>query len=215
MAKTVVVIGAGGHGKVVVSTLQEAGLIVDAIYDDRSQLWGSQILGVRVCGPIAELANSPSEFAGVVGIGDGRIRQRLVNSLKIDWLTAIHPQAYVHHSAKIGRGTVVFAGAVVQPNATIGEHVIVNTCASVDHDCQIDDFVGLGPGTHLSGSVKIARRSLLGTGCCVLPNVRIESDVTVGAGTVVIHDVPSGCTIVGPAPRIIQNASQSEPNKAA
>lgn len=213
--KKIVVIGAGGHGKVVVSTLQAAGVVVDAIYDDNQQLWGSEILGVPVCGPIADLQQAPEKFSGIVGIGHPEIRRRLVESLSIEWLTAIHPQSSVHHSVKLGVGTVVFVGAILQPDVKVGEHAIVNTSASIDHDCKIGDFVGIGPGTHLSGTVRVDDRSLLGTGCCVLPNVHIESDVTVGAGTVVINDVACGSTIVGPAPRIIRVVDPATLRKSA
>lgn len=202
--KKVVVIGAGGHGKVVVSTLQASGVVVDAIYDDNPKHWGTQILAVPVCGPISEISAAPQRFSGIIGIGHAGVRQRVAESLTIEWLTAVHPRAFVHPSVKLRAGTVVFAGAVLQPNVQIGSHVIVNTSASIDHDCEIGDFVGIGPGTHLSGTVRVGDRSLLGTGCSVLPNIKIESDVTVGAGTVVINDLPAGCTIVGPAPRIVR-----------
>lgn len=213
--RKVVVIGAGGHGKVVVSTLQAAGVTVDAIYDDNQALWGSQILGVPVCGPIVELKTSNEKFAGIVGIGHSGIRQQLAESLPVEWMTAVHPRAFVHPSVKLGIGTVVFAGAVLQPSVQIGKHVIVNTSASVDHDCSIGDYVGIGPGTHLSGTVKIGDRSLLGTGCSVLPNVQIESDVTAGAGTVVINDLPTGCTVVGSSPRILRIVEPESNRKAA
>lgn len=214
-SKKVVVIGAGGHGKVVVSTLQAAGINVDAVYDDNQLIWGSRILGVPILGPIAELRANPRLFSGIVGIGDAAVRQRLVESLPIEWLTVIHPRAFVHSSVKLGRGTVVFAGAIVQPDASVGEHVIVNTAASIDHDCQIGNFVGIGPGSHLSGTVHIGDRSLLGTGCCILPNVAIATDVIIGAGTVVIQDLPQGCTAVGPAPRLIRQTNGDTIQKAA
>ena len=204
-----VVIGAGGHGKVVVSTLQAAGVRVDAIYDDDPRLWGTHILNVPVRGPVAELMGSQG-IAGVLGIGNNSVRQRLSEMLPLDWLTAIHPRACVHPSAVLGRGTVVFAGAVIQPDAIVGEHSIINTLASVDHDCRVGNFVAIGPGTHLSGTVTLGDRSFLGTGCSVLPNVRVEDDVTVGAGTVVIRDLPRGCTSVGAAPRIVRFACRTE-----
>jgi sugar O-acyltransferase (sialic acid O-acetyltransferase NeuD family) len=201
--KQIVVIGAGGHGK------------VDAIYDDDQSLWGTQILGVPVRGPILDLRVSPQRFSAIIGIGNSTIRQRLVESLPLEWLSVVHPHAFVHDSVELGAGTVVFAGAVLQPHVTVGRHVIVNTSASIDHDCQIGDFVGIGPGTHLSGTVRVDDRSLLGTGCSVLPNVHIETDATVGAGTVVIHNVPRSSTLVGPAPRIIRPGDSSEARKAA
>lgn len=214
-SKRIVVIGAGGHGKVVVSTLQAAGVTVDAVYDDNQLRWGQQILGVPVQGPISEIVANPHRFKGIVGIGDAVTRERMVESLPIEWLTAIHPTAVIHPSVKIGQGTVVFAGAVVQPNAAVGQHVIVNTSASIDHDCVIGDFVGIGPGTHLSGTVQVGDRCLLGTGSCVLPNIRIGTDATIGAGTVVIRDTPSGSTVVGPSPRVIRTSDSTDVRKSA
>ena len=199
----VVVIGAGGHGKVVLSTLQAAGFLVDAVYDDDTRAWGSTLLGVPVRGPIGELKEAVG-VKGVLGIGGNSVRERLARSLPLDWLTVVHPHSCVHASVRLGEGTVVFAGAVVQPDVVVGRHVIVNTCASIDHDCRIGDFAHLCPGSRLAGTVTVGERCLLGTGCCVIPNVRIASDVIVGAGTVVLRDLPADCTLVGAAPRFIR-----------
>ena len=109
----------------------------------------------------------------------------------------------------------MFAGAVVQPDVIVGQHGIVNTSASIDHDCEIGDFVGIGPGSHLSGTVLIGNRTLLGTGSSVLPNIQIADDVTVGAGTVVIRNLASGCTLVGPSPRLISNVESTQLKKTA
>jgi sugar O-acyltransferase (sialic acid O-acetyltransferase NeuD family) len=214
-SKKVVVIGAGGHGKVVVSTLQAAGYDVTSIYDNNPKLWGTKILGVPVVGPVSQLEKNTRNIVAICGIGDTTIRQRIVESLNVEWMSVVHPRAFVHRSVRIGKGTVVFAGAVIQPDATIGDHVIVNTCASIDHDCRIGNFVGIGPGAHLSGTIVVEDRSLLGTGCSVLPNLRIGSDSIVGGGTVVINDVPSGTTIVGPGPRIIRTRNDDETRKSA
>jgi sugar O-acyltransferase (sialic acid O-acetyltransferase NeuD family) len=201
---TVVVIGGGGHGKVVVSTLQAAGYEVDAVYDDNPQAWGRRVLGVPVRGPVSELQASCG-VSGVIGVGAGAVRERLAQTLPVHWLTVVHPQAMVHPSVKLGPGTVVFAGAVIQPDATVGEHSIVNTMASIDHDGSLGSFTNLGPGSHLSGNVSIGDRCLIGTGSSIIPGISIGDDVTVGAGTVVIRDLPSGCTVVGATPRMIHS----------
>lgn len=198
----VVVIGAGGHSKVVISALQAAGISIDAVYDDDPQKWGRKILGVEVRGPIAELKGS-SNRRGIIGIGNNRIREKLSQDLPLAWASVIHPFSFVHPTARIGEGSVVMAGAVVQPDSVIGRHCIVNTSSSVDHDCVVGDFSSVGPGTSLSGSIRIGTRCMLGTGCAVLPGVLIENDVTVGAGTTVIRDLPARCTVVGAAPRMI------------
>lgn len=200
------VIGAGGHGKVVLSTLQAAGLAVEAVYDDNAKLWGSTLLGVPVRGPIDDVRMIVGA-SGVLGIGNNSVRERLAQSLPLRWLTVVHPHACVHPSASLGEGTVVFAGAVIQPDVVVGRHSIVNTCASIDHDCRVGSFVAVGPGAHLSGTVTVGDRCLLGTGSSAIPKVHIASDVIVGAGAVVIRDLPAGCTMVGTTPRIIRFAT--------
>jgi sugar O-acyltransferase (sialic acid O-acetyltransferase NeuD family) len=183
---------------VVVSTLQAAGIRVDAVYDDDPRCWGSTLLGVDVRGPIDEIS-STIDATGVLGIGNNSVRERLSKTLPVKWLTAIHPHAFVHPSAVLGEGSVVFAGAVVQPDVVVGRHSIINTCASLDHDCRVGDFVAVGPDG-----------CLLGTGSSVIPNVRIGKDAIVGAGTVVIRDLSKGCTVVGPEQRLIRLSADTE-----
>ena len=194
------VIGAGGHAKVVLATLQAAGIDVDAVLDDDEGLWSTELLGVRVRGPIAEL-DGGRWSRGILAVGDNRTRSRFAADLgtprEIEWVPVVHPAAVVHPSARLGPGAVVFAGAVVQPDARLGAHVIVNTGATVDHDCRLCDFVHLGPGGHLAGTVRVDEGAFLGIGSSVLPGVRIGAWATVGAGAVVVSDVEPGATVRG------------------
>lgn len=207
------VIGAGGHGRVVVSAMQAAGISVDAIFDDNDELWGTKILNVPICGPIQKLTEF-HDVRVVIAVGNNSIRQRLAGQLPLSWITVVHPNAYVHHSVTLGNGTVVFAGAVIQPGVSVGRHCIINSSASVDHDCRLGDFSSVGPGAHLPGNVVIGNRSALGTSSCTIPGVEIESDVIVGAGSVVIRHVPRGCTVVGNPARIISQVGISDPQVA-
>lgn len=193
----VIVIGAGGHAKVVISTLEAAGYKVTAVYDDDRAKLGTEILGVPVRGALAELGFG---FRGkaVIAIGDNATRVKVARQFEeADWVTVVHPAAYVHHSARLAQGTVVFAGAVIQPCASVGAHVIVNTGATVDHDCMIDDFVHVAPGTNLAGGVKIGCGTFLGIGSAVIPYRSVGEWTTIGAGAVVIYDLPSHVTAVG------------------
>src|SRR5262249_19405674 len=145
----VVILGAGGHAKVVIGTLQAAGHRVAAVLDDDGSRRGQTLLGLPLVGALAELAGT-GETQAVLAVGDNRVRERLARQFRnVAWVTAVHPSAYVHPSVSLGPGTLLFAGAVVQPDAVIGAHVIVNTRATVDHDCQVGDFVHLAPGVHL------------------------------------------------------------------
>lgn len=202
-----VVLGAGGHGKVTVGTLQAAGQEVAAVLDDDPARRGELLLGVEVVGSIEQLG-SPARVAAVAGVGDNRSRRLLVARVEeslptVAWATAIDPSAVVHPTVRLGPGTVVFAGAVLQPDTTLGAHTVVNTAASVDHDCRLGDFVHVAPGARLAGGVEVGEGALLGIGCQVLPGVRIGAWAVVGAGATVTGDVGEGWTVVGtPARRL-------------
>jgi sugar O-acyltransferase, sialic acid O-acetyltransferase NeuD family len=203
----VAVLGAGGHAKVVIATLQAAGFTVAAVFDDDETKRGSALLGVEVQGTLAELADSSYRHA-VIAVGSNATRMRLAERLQsqlqtVEWVTVVHPQTYVHPSVKLGVGTVVFAGAVVQPDALIGAHAIINTGATIDHDCLIGDFVHIAPGTHLAGDVRIDRGAFIGIGATVIPSRSIGEWATVGAGATVVSDIPAGVTAVGVPARVL------------
>lgn len=195
----VAVIGAGGHAKVVISTLQAAGHIVSAVFDDDRTKLGTALLGVPVRGPVSDVLECHRR--AVIAIGKNSIREELSKQLdqfgQIEWVAAVHPAAYVHQSVKVGPGAVVFAGAVIQPDATVGAHSIINTGATVDHDCIIGDFVHIAPGVHLAGGVRVGRGAFLGIGAAVIPYRSIGEWTIVGAGGLVIHDAPARLTLVG------------------
>ncbi len=203
-----IVVGAGGHGKVVVATLQAAGYEVEAVLDDDRSKFGQVVLGVPVTGPVDERLGRGG--AGVVlAIGDNQARQAFAGRFPhLTWLSVGHPTAVIHPSVKIGAGTVVFAGAIIQPDTFLGEHAIVNTGATVDHDCRIGDFAHLAPGVHLSGGVFIGEGALLGVGSCVKPGASVGAWATVGAGGAVIQDIPEGTVAVG-VPARVRGASSS------
>ncbi len=188
----VVVVGAGGHAKVLMSTLAARGIPIAAVFDDDAAKWGTDARGTRVS-RIERERGGP----GIIGIGDNTRRREVARVLKFDWQTVVHPAAWVDPSATLGRGTVVCAGAIVQADAVIGDHVIVNTGATVDHDCIVDDYAHLAPGVHLAGAVHVGEGAFLGTGSVVTPGVKIGRWSTLGAGAVAIRNVLDGVVVVG------------------
>jgi len=197
MGDGLIVIGAGGHAKVVVSTIFAAGMTVTAIYDDDKEKWGGEILGCKILGPLSMIDFSSGESA-IMAIGNNYVRMRLASRFeKLDWVTIIHPEAYVHSSVHIGTGTVVFAGAVIQPDAFIGNHCIVNSGATIDHDCVIGDYVHISPGANLAGDVKIDEGAFLGIGSAAIVGITVGKWTTIGAGGVIIHDIPPNAVAVG------------------
>lgn len=203
-AARVVVLGAGGHAKVVVSTLRAAGYHVDALFDDDPAKWGRTVAGVTVAGPLQAAAGY-----GVIGIGHNRTRQQVAQSLgDVTWVSVVHPAAWVDPTAQVGVGSVVFAGAVIQPDAIVGEHSIINTGATVDHDCVVGDFVHLCPGSHLAGGVTLEAGAFAGAGSAVVPGVRLGAWSVLGAGGVAIRDVPPGVTVAGVPARELGRAQR-------
>lgn len=204
MKRGVHVIGAGGHAKVVIATLQANGIELAAAWDDDPGKFGSAVLGVAVAGAIADC---PSGELAVLAIGSNRLRQALASRLHQTFVSVVHPTAFVHESAVLGAGAVVFAGAVIQPGVLIGEHVIVNTGSSVDHDCHIGSFVHVAPGVRLGGAVTVEEGAFMGIGSCAIPASRIGAWAIVGAGSVVVRGVPAGVTAVGCPARSILGRS--------
>lgn len=198
--QTVSVLGAGGHARVVVSTLRAAGFTVAGLYDDDPAKWGTSLAGVPVLGPLDQATG-----LAVIGIGHNPTRRSIAARLRtLTWISVVHPAAWVDPSVRLGAGTVVFAGTVIQPDAVLGDHIIVNTGATVDHDCVLGDFVHVAPGCHLAGHVALGTGAFLGIGSAAVPGVRIGAWATVGAGGVVIADVPDGAVAVGVPTHIIR-----------
>ncbi|GAA4018258.1 acetyltransferase [Deinococcus rubellus] len=192
----ILVVGAGGHAKVVIATLLAAGETVEGLLDDQPSRWGSMVLGYPVLGSLEQLEKPDSR--AILAIGNNRVRQTLSERYpEMAWVSAVHPNSVVHSSVRLGAGSVIFAGAVVQPDTTIGNHVIVNTAATVDHDCVLEDYVHIAPGTHLAGQVRLEQGAFLGIGSAAAPGVRVGAWATVGAGSVVIRDLPPHCVAVG------------------
>lgn len=205
--RSVLVYGAGGHGKVIIDLLEQiANHEVIGVLDDEPKLTGTTFLGYPVLGGMAWLEERHPDVGLVIAIGDNAIRRRLaerLQPLQLDSVTAIHPSAQLGRDISIGEGTVVMAGAVVNSGAILGRHSIVNTGATIDHDCLIGHYAHICPGVHLSGQVRVDDGALVGVGASVIPNITIGEGATVGAGAAVTKDIPPRATAVGVPARII------------
>ncbi|MFQ5527087.1 MAG: acetyltransferase [Thermoanaerobaculia bacterium] len=206
MSERILVLGAGGHAKVVIGALQDAGRPPYKVLDDDQAKWGGRILGVPIGGPVGTFSDERPDLA-VAAFGGNRLRAEMVaGAADLAWTSAIHPAAYVHPSAEIGPGTVICAGAVVQPEAKVGAHVIVNTGASVDHDCELGEFVHVAPGARLAGNVTVGAGTLVGIGAVVVPGVMIGEWSKLGAGAAVTGDLPANCVALGVPARLLEVA---------
>lgn len=188
-ALPIVILGAGGHGKVVADILLAAERRVLGFLDSNKPP-GTVVLGLPVLGDDDWLTHNPAEVA--LGIGDNAIRERLALRLVergTTLTTAIHPRAVVAPSAHVADGVVIAALAVVNPNAALDRGVIVNTGAIVEHDCAVGAFAHLATNATTGGACQIGRLALLGSGATMLPGRRIGDGAIVGSGSVVSRDI--------------------------
>ena len=149
--------------------------------------------------------------AAIATSGAGAIREAMtleaVAAGFTNYATLIDPGVRFHHNhVAIGVGTVLCAGTILTTDIRLGNHVQINLDCTVGHDTEMEDYVTLAPGVHISGRVRICRGAYIGTGASVIPGVTIWAGATIGAGAVVVRDVPAGETHVGiPAKAIDRN----------
>lgn len=195
--KPIVLIGAGGHAKVIIGAADALGRPVEHILDDNPQRHGELVLGVPISGGSASIPKFADTHEFIIAIGDNSIRKKMAEHFDLNWTSLIHPAAWVHGSVRMGRGSVIMAGAIVQPDTVMGDHVILNTGCTVDHDGKIGDFVHVAPGAHLSGNVTLEEGVLLGVGSSVRPGAIVGEWTIVGAGGAVARDLPGHVVAVG------------------
>ncbi|AMV71855.1 acetyltransferase [Desulfuromonas carbonis] len=204
MSLPVIILGAGGHAKVLIGAMLATSAVIKGVVDSNTALVGSRILGVPVLGGDDVVAEfNPSQIRlvnGVGSIGLPVLRQRLYERFKIlgyDFATVVHPSAVVASDVVIGEGAQVMAGTVIQPGSQIGCNTIINTRASVDHDCIISDHVHISPGVTFSGGVDVGAGSHIGTGATLIQGVSIGRGCLVSAGAVVVKDISAGIKVRG------------------
>lgn len=209
MSFPVVIIGAGGHGKVVADALVAMGRTVKGFIDVDPARWTECVNDMQVLGGEDLLSSSDAaavELANGVGSVDLSGVRRAVferfHARAFRFVTIVHPGAIVSPRARLAEGAQVMAGAIVQAGAVIGENTILNTGAIVDHDCKIGAHCHLAPGCTLSGNVSIGTASHIGTGASVRHGVSLGERTLVGAGAAVVSNHPGGATLVGVPARV-------------
>jgi len=191
-----VIVGAGGHAKVVLSTARAAGYTDIRLVDDDRALHGSRVLGLPVEGGVADTLSDQTASV-VLAIGRNATRLERARGAACRFVSLVHPFTFIDSTVRVGPGTVVFAGAVVQPDTELGAHVIINTGASVDHDCRVGNGSHIAPGSRLAGTVVLEEGVFVGAGAALIPSIRVGAYATIGAGACVVHDVAARATVVG------------------
>lgn len=195
--KTIYIVGAGGHGRVVADIARLNG------YDDIRFLDDAVNLDLKeryVLAGTTQLLSQVSPGAAFIAVGDSYVRERLFRQAEaLGWQlpNLVHPKAVVADSAVLGKGIVVMAGAVVNPDAVIEDGCIINTGASVDHDDRIGGFSHISVGAHLAGMVTIGQHVWIGIGAVVRNNCFIVDNCLIGAGAAVVKNIDISGVYIG------------------
>lgn len=210
MRMPVIVIGGGGHAKVLIDAMMGQSFKIIGITDRDKGRWGCKIMDIPVIGgDDVVLDYSPDAVLLVNGLGSAGItvpRRQIYDHFKnsgYSFASVIHPSAVTGAGVELAEGVQVMAGAIIQTGSRIGDNTIINTKASVDHDCVIGKHVHLAPGVTLSGGVCICDGVHLGTGATVIQGAKIGKNSVVGAGSLVINDIPGGVTVMGVPAKVV------------
>lgn len=204
-----VLLGAGGHAKVVVDALKSQGIKLDGVVDPELSKAHSFWRHLSVLGNDDWLiAQEAKEFILVNGLGSlpgNSLRQRLFERFKLagfEFLSVIHASTTIGSDVTLGEGSQIMAGAILQADSSIGSNTIINTGSTIDHDCRIGKNVHIAPGVTVSGDVVIDDNVHVGTGASVIQGVRIGKYSIVGAGAVVVQSVPPVSRLIGAKPTL-------------
>lgn len=204
MSLPVLVLGGGGHAKVLIEALLVNSAVIAGIVDSDPQLAGTLVLGIPVLGGDDIVNDFPHEEILLVnGLGSVKVpvkRRELFDRFKREgyqFATVIHPSVVIASDVKLEEGVQLMAGVVIQPGCRIGSNTIINTKASVDHDCIVGDHVHIAPGVTLSGGITIGSCSHIGSGATVTQGVVIGVGCLVAAGAVVTNDIADRVMVRG------------------
>lgn len=207
----VIVIGGGGHAKVLIDILLASSINIVGFTDSKPENKNQSMQGIRLLGDDNTILQYPTGNVQLVnGLGSvkstGKRREiyEYFKSLGYSFATVVHPASVISQDVRISEGAQIMAGAIIQPGSQIGRNTIVNTKVSIDHDCSLGDHVHLAPGVTLSGMVKVGNGVHIGAGATIIQGVRIGPDSLIGAGALVLKDVPAGSTAFGVPAKIIR-----------
>lgn len=212
MNKNVVIIGAGGHAKVIADIIDKSKDIVVGFLDD-NKTKGDIIIKekqYRVIGKIDDCTKIQlkyPEMEFVIAIGNNKVRKQIAERYEnLKFYTAIHPSGQIALDVEIGEGTVIMANTSINTSAKIRRHCIINTGAIVEHDNILEDYVHVSPNATLCGTVQIGELTHIGAGTTVRNNISICHDCIIGAGSVVVKNINEPGTYIGiPAREMIKS----------
>lgn len=211
--KKLILIGGGGHCKVVISQLRKINSFeIVGIIDNHKPI-GSKVLDVEIIGKDEDLKRFYDMGIQYALITLGSVKDNLKRQMLFDlakkvgykFPIIISPEALIDKNVNIDEGTVIMPGSIINVGSIIGKNCIINSGAIIEHDCKIGDHCHVAPGVHISGEVEIEDLAFIGIGSTVIQGIKIGKNATIGAGSVVIRNVPENVIAVGNPARVIKN----------
>jgi sugar O-acyltransferase (sialic acid O-acetyltransferase NeuD family) len=197
----IVILGAGGHARVVAEALQKCGTPASGYVDEKPAANFRDVPYLGDDGALMAKGATGVMLANGIGAVDVPYgRRRLFEHYKdagFSFVTVVHPAAELAAHVVLEEGAQVLAGTIIQSDVRIGRNVIVNTGVIINHDCVIGDHVHLAAGAVLAGAVQVGEASLVGAGATLIQELRIGAEVVIAAGATVIGDVADGETVAG------------------
>lgn len=212
--KDLYIIGAGGFGREVAWLVErinqiEATWDIKGFIDDNVSMQGHTEDGYPVVGGTDYLLEQTNEIWVVCAVGSAKVRKNIIEKLQINpnirFATVIDPSVILSDRIKIGEGTIICAGTILTVDITIGNHVIINLDCTLGHDDVIADFVTIYPSVNVSGNVVVETCAELGTGMQIIQGKKIGKESILGAGAVVVRDIPYRCVAVGSPAKMIKS----------
>jgi len=217
MMSRLVIVGAGGHARVLAEIVSLSGKYRLVGFTDleantnRNQLLDLPVLGSDEVLPELLAQGIENAIIGVGSVGDNEVRRNLFEEIvRIGFHPAVlvHPKAVISPTARLGRGIAVMASAIINANARLGDNVIVNSGAVVEHDCLLGDHVHVTSGVRLASGVHLGQESHIGLGASVIQGISIGRGCLIGAGAVVIRDIPDHVVAFGVPARIMRKCKE-------
>lgn len=207
MNNKLIILGSGGHSKVVIDIIkQNSEYEIEGLVDNNV---GDEILGISVIGSDDDLINIFERGIknAFVAIGSNNIRKKLLIKLRnlgFNLINVISKNSMISETVNLGSGILIMPGAIVNSSSQINDGCIINTNSSIDHDCFVGDYTHIAPGCTIAGSVRIGSKCFLGVGTKVIDGIEIQDETIIGAGSTIIKSMEGNSTIVGTPGKIIK-----------
>jgi len=207
-----VIIGAGGVGREVAWIIEQINNVMPTFnilgyVDDNYNLHEDKINGYKILGGIDYLFNMKSNVSVICAIANYEVKKSIINKLKLKKFnhpSIIHPDVYINNTNTVGIGCVIYPGVIITTNIQIGDYVIISSKCGIGHETVIGNYSSILWNVNISGHVKIEEGCLIGSGSTIIQGKSIGRESIVGAGAVVIREVPPNCITVGVPARIVK-----------